>query len=116
MYFPLALAAVAEVCRVGNDQHNPGEPLHWARGKSMNQMDTALRHQMDHGMGVVRDPKDKCWHLAKAIWRLSAELQLTMEKAAANGEELFQGEYVPPAAVPPRELCPHCSSTLWSSL
>ncbi len=30
-YFPNALAAVAEVSRAGNDQHNPGEPLHWAR-------------------------------------------------------------------------------------
>jgi hypothetical protein len=47
MYFPKALAAVAEVSHAGNQQHNPGEPLHWARGKSMDQYNTALRHMMD---------------------------------------------------------------------
>ena len=31
MYFPDACAAVAEVSRLGNEQHNPGEALHWAR-------------------------------------------------------------------------------------
>jgi hypothetical protein len=30
-YFPLALAEVARVSRIGNDQHNPGQPLHWAK-------------------------------------------------------------------------------------
>jgi hypothetical protein len=33
-YFPNALAAVAELSRIGNDQHNPGKPLHWDRSKS----------------------------------------------------------------------------------
>ena len=33
-YFPNAVAAVANVSVVGNRQHNPGEPLHWAREKS----------------------------------------------------------------------------------
>lgn len=79
MYFPLALAAVSEVSRVGNEQHNPGEPLHWAREKSTDQLNTAMRHLMDHGMGVTRDT-DGTWHLAKAIWRLCAELQLEIER------------------------------------
>jgi hypothetical protein len=82
MYFPNALLAVAEVCEAGNQQHNPGEPLHWAREKSTEHMDTALRHMMDHGLGNLRDT-DGTWHLAKAAWRLLAELQLTIEKAAA---------------------------------
>ena len=30
-YFPDALVAVARVSFVGNEQHNPGEPLHWDR-------------------------------------------------------------------------------------
>ena len=33
-YFPAALAEIAKVSQAGNDQHNPGEELHWARGKS----------------------------------------------------------------------------------
>ena len=79
MYFPDSLAAVAEVSRIGNDQHNPGEPLHWAREKSTDQMNTALRHMIDHGTGTLKDT-DGAWHLAKAIWRLCAELQLTIER------------------------------------
>ncbi len=79
MYFPDALLALAAVCKAGNDQHNPGEPLRWAREKSTEQMDTALRHMMDHGMGNVTDT-DGMYHLAKAAWRLLAELQLTIEK------------------------------------
>ena len=33
-YFPDALIAVAIVSQLGNDQHNPGKPLHWSRDKS----------------------------------------------------------------------------------
>ena len=83
MYFPDACLAVAEVSRVGNEQHNPGEPLHWARGKSMDQMNTAVRHQMDHGMGRKRDT-DGTWHLAKAAWRNLAALQLAIEAERAG--------------------------------
>ena len=79
MYFPDVFAAVAEVSRLGNEQHNPGEPLHWAREKSTDQMNTAFRHMLDYGTGVIRDT-DGAYHLAKAIWRLSAELQLLIER------------------------------------
>jgi hypothetical protein len=79
MYFPHALLEVARVCQIGNDQHNPGEPMHWARDKSTEQMDTAMRHMMDHGTGNTRDT-DGAYHLAKAVWRLMAELQLTVER------------------------------------
>lgn len=79
MYFPDALLELAAICKTGNDQHNPGEPLHWAREKSVEQMDTALRHMMDHGVGNLLDT-DGMYHLAKAAWRLLAELQLTIEE------------------------------------
>jgi|SRR6266853_472921 len=78
MYFPDALLAVSEVSRIGNDQHNPGQPLHWERGKSTDQMNTAIRHMVDHGTGNRYD-KDGARHLAKAAWRLLAELQLDIE-------------------------------------
>lgn len=93
MYFPDALAAVAEVSRIGNDQHNPGEPLHWAREKSTDQMNTALRHMIDHGTGNLKDT-DGAWHLAKAIWRLSAELQLTIEREQAAPLAVGLGQVV----------------------
>ena len=34
-----ALAEVARVSKAGNDQHNPGQPLHWARDKSADHAD-----------------------------------------------------------------------------
>lgn len=83
-YFPLALAEVARVSKIGNDQHNPGEPLHWAREKSTDQMDAATRHQFDYAQGIVMDD-DGSYHLAKAIWRLCAELQLLKERENEQG-------------------------------
>jgi hypothetical protein len=46
-YFPAALAGVARISKAGNDKHNPGEPLHHARGKSMDHGDCILRHLVD---------------------------------------------------------------------
>ena len=77
-YFPDAWLAVVDVARKGNDQHNPGEPLHWAREKSTDQMNAAFNHIFDYGSGEKKDV-DGCWHLAKAIWRLKAQLQLDIE-------------------------------------
>lgn len=82
MYFPHALLEVARVCKVGNDQHNPGQPMHWAREKSTDQMNTALRHMMDHGLGNQKDT-DGTYHLAKAAWRILAELELAVERDLA---------------------------------
>jgi Zn-finger nucleic acid-binding protein len=79
MYFPDVWAEIAKVSKIGNDQHNPGQPLHWAREKSTDQMNTAFRHMLDHGAGNLFDVNGE-YHLAKAIWRLCAELQLTIEK------------------------------------
>ena len=78
-YFPDAFLEVVRVSVLGNQQHNPGEPMHWARGKSTDQMNTAARHMFDHSRGALRDI-DGAYHLAKAVWRLSAELQLTIER------------------------------------
>jgi hypothetical protein len=64
-YFPLAIAEVARVSKAGNDQHNPGQPLHWAKGKSM-----------DRGS---RDT-DGMRHSAKLAWRALALLQTELEQ------------------------------------
>lgn len=82
-YFPSAWLAVADVARVGNEQHNPGEPLHWAREKSTDQMNAAFNHVFDYGLGQPKDT-DGCWHLAKAVWRLMAQLQLDIESDAGS--------------------------------
>lgn len=46
-YAPAALAGVARISKAGNDKHNPGEPLHHARGKSNDHADCIVRHTMD---------------------------------------------------------------------
>lgn len=74
-YFPDALAAVAEVSRIGNEQHNPGQPLHWAREKSSDHPDCALRHLAERG----KLDTDGARHSAKAVWRMLAILQLEIE-------------------------------------
>jgi hypothetical protein len=78
-YFPAALAAVAEVSKLGNDQHNPGEPIHWARGKSMDQADCLIRHFLERGTNDC----DGVPHSAKMAWRALALLQLELEEAGA---------------------------------
>jgi hypothetical protein len=74
-YFPDALAAVAEVSRIGNDAHNPGQPLHWARGKSTDQEDCLVRHLLQRGTLDT----DGGRHSAKVAWRALAILQLEIE-------------------------------------
>lgn len=82
-YFPDAFLAVVGVSIAGNRQHNIGKPMHWDRTKSTDQLNTALRHQWDYGRRIKKDT-DGQYHLAKAIWRLMAQLQLDIE-AERNG-------------------------------
>lgn len=74
-YFPDALLEVARVSKAGNDQHNPGQPLHWARGKSTDQANTLGRHLLQRG---TRD-SDGQRHTAKVAWRALAMLQTEIE-------------------------------------
>jgi hypothetical protein len=46
-YFPAALAGIAKISKLGNDKHNPGQPLHHARGKSTDHGDCIIRHLID---------------------------------------------------------------------
>ncbi len=46
-YFPAALAGVARISKIGNDKHNPGQPLHHARSKSTDHGDCIVRHLID---------------------------------------------------------------------
>ena len=71
-YFPLAIAAVARVSKRGNDQHNPGEPLHWARGKSMDHPDCIARHLIDV---ETLSPEGEYRHAEALAWRALAMLQ-----------------------------------------
>lgn len=76
-YFPKALAAVAEVSRIGGEQHHPGEPLHWDRNKSTDEHDALLRHLWEAGTIDV----DGCRHSAKLAWRALSALEKEIEAA-----------------------------------
>jgi hypothetical protein len=78
-YFPAALAEIARLSKQGNDQHNPGEPLHWARGKSNDHADTIIRHFLERGTIDT----DGMRHSAKLAWRALALLQMEMEAEGA---------------------------------
>jgi len=75
-YFPDALLTVAELSRIGNDQHNPGEPLHWAKEKSTDHADCLVRHLIDRGTLDT----DGVRHSTKVAWRALALLQIELER------------------------------------
>jgi len=74
-YFPLALQEVARCSKAGNDQHNPGEPLHWARDKSGDELDALTRHLLDAGTIDT----DGVRHSTKVAWRALANLEKELE-------------------------------------
>ncbi len=78
-YFPDAIAAVAELSRIGNEQHNPGTPLHWDRSKSGDELDAQARHMLDIASGIEKDT-DGVLHAVKNAWRAMAYLQKLIER------------------------------------
>lgn len=73
-YFPDALAAVAHVSYLGNEQHHPGEPLHWDKSKSTDHGDALIRHVMEG-------------EYDKVAWRALAllQMQIDADKAEYDG-------------------------------
>ncbi len=85
--WPRALVEVARISKAGNDKHNPGQPLHHARGKSMDHADTIARHLLERGGfdGEMR-------HSACLAWRCMA---LRQEQLEAQGAPLARGARAP---------------------
>jgi len=84
-YFPDSLAEVARCSKAGNDQHNPGQPLHWAKEKSTDEADALIRHFLERGTRDV----DGIRHSAKVAWRALALLQRELD-----AENDSKGEFV----------------------
>jgi hypothetical protein len=74
-YFPDAIKEVARCSYKGNEQHNPGTPLHWDRSKSGDELDALMRHLIDAGTIDT----DGIRHSAKVAWRALANLQKEIE-------------------------------------
>lgn len=75
-YFPNALAEVSRISFEGNQKHNPGQPMHWSRGKSTDHRNKILRHTVDSRM----ENEDGIEHAAQAAWRALAYLQEKIER------------------------------------
>lgn len=75
-YFPDALEAVARLSKKANEKHNPGQPLHWSKGKSNDHADCLGRHLKDRGQ---IDPEFGESHTVAVAWRALALLQTEIE-------------------------------------
>jgi len=101
-YFPDALAAVARLSKVGNDKHNPNEPLHWSREKSSDHADCILRHMIDRG----KVDTDGIRHSVKVAWRALAMLQIELEnEQACSKREIDNFQHVATLDVDYRKAC-----------
>jgi hypothetical protein len=85
-YWPLAMVEVARLSKFGNDKHNPGEPLHWARDKSTDHGDCILRHQLEY------DKRDEFgfYHAVAVAWRAMCQLELLLEGEKAPEPEWWK--------------------------
>ena len=93
-YFPNAIEAVARVSWKGNEKHNPGEPLHWARGKSMDQEDCIARHMIN----PYEPDEDGELHIVHVAWRALAAAELALERVE-RALQVPMHEERPPKAV-----------------
>ncbi len=112
-YFLAAVAGCARHAERGNAQHNKGEPLHWARGKSLDHDECILRHTCDiadieawldrnpdHPQRDVVVTMLEHEHDAR-VWRSCAASQTFYEKY--RGAPLSPSSKLPP---PPPEAFP----------
>jgi hypothetical protein len=101
-YFPRALALVSEISRRGNDKHNPGEPLHWAREKSTDEADSCVRHVVDAlAEGPLAVDAEGAPHIGSALWRL-----LAWTERVLDGDERWR-TVAKPTALPSAAVAPH---------
>lgn len=84
MYFPLAVAYVARVSKIGNDKHNPGQPMRWAKEKSKDHADCVSRHLIDIGPDWEGEDEDEILHAGYLAWRSMGLLQTVLEKRASR--------------------------------
>ncbi len=75
-YFPNAIAAIAHLSFIGNEQHNPGTKLHWDRSKSGDEADALMRHFVKRGTLDT----DSVRHSTKVAWRALALLEKEIER------------------------------------
>ena len=95
-YFPDAHLAVAELSVYGNEKHNPGEELHWSKGKSNDHADCVGRHLLEpFGVDYSYGPDKPILHSVAAAWRALANAQTEIEELKAKGEWPLKASVAP---------------------
>lgn len=100
-YFPAALAGVAKISKIGNDKHNPGQPLHHARGKSGDHGDCILRHLTDTEDLLAAASRNPSPLTPYGVEQILAEASQLAWRALAYSQELHEklaGAPLAPAA------------------
>jgi hypothetical protein len=113
-YAPAAIAGVAKISKAGNDKHNPGQPLHHARGKSTDHSDCIVRHTMDVNdilayiernldnvisPAIPQEVNDLLTEVSQLVWRALMWSQELHEKF--GGAPLAPGARLPSPAKDP---------------
>ena len=113
-YFPDAMAAVAQLSAICSEQHSPGEPLHWAKEKSGDELNSQMRHLTDIG-ATGKDGRDTegVLHATKNAWRGMANLQRLADAGVnifaeppeekTDGQRRFEAGHVFPFEEPEAE-------------
>jgi hypothetical protein len=101
-YAPAALAGMARWSKVSNDKHNPGEPLHHARGKSTDHGECIVRHLMDIQdliAALDRMPRGSGCDVEKAtLKQLKDDLDALVWRAAILSQEAHEKYFGAPLA------------------
>ena len=85
-YFPDAMAAVAQLSFIANEQHSPGTKMHWAKDKSTDEMDALMRHTVDDvNPDTLNRDAEGALHAVKVAWRAMANLQ----RLADSGVDIY---------------------------
>lgn len=85
-YFPDAIAAVAVLSKIANEQHNPGTRMHWAKEKSKDELDSLMNHLLDiASKGPDSRDADGILDAVKVAWRGMANLQ----RLADSGVDVY---------------------------
>ena len=111
-YFPDVWAEVAKVSVAGNKQHGLGDKLRWDTTVSTDHRNKGIRHMLDDAAGEVYDD-DGTMHLAKALWRIAAALQLrcwARDGRDEHGKPLPVGEIRPSTVSSTVRRCPGCGA------
>jgi len=111
-YFPLAMAEVAKHSRESNEQHNPGERLHWNRDKSKDERDAQARHLLDQALPCTLD--EEITHARAGAWRAMANLEKLCEKRERIPDAHFDGSDKDENSVSKKIAQPNSCGEYWS--